>query len=259
MTGREKRAGDDHNSLIRKAIAAGGLGFAVQPIHAAENTDDILYAESLARVTDADGVVHAAGTFVPHLDSRFDLDPRILGMLLSALAADPELILGWNLSAANLAAADRFADIFGRITLQPELARRLVVEVTEPHPLVGSAIERLKMIRALGCRIAIDDFGIGFATPASLLQVAVDIVKIDASFVRDIRPGRDGQNSLSHMVGLAACIAPVVVVEGIETEAQLEAARRAGATHVQGFLLSRPAALPPFHGKEGRSDLRGIA
>ncbi|WP_348649749.1 EAL domain-containing protein [Rhizobium sp. BK602] len=239
-------------------MAAGGLGFAVQPIHAADNNNEILYAESLARVTDADGVVHAAGSFMPHLDSRFDLDPRILAMLLPALAADPKLILGWNLSAANLAASDRFADIFGRITRHSELARRLVVEVTEPHPLVGSAIERLKMIRALGCRIAIDDFGVGFATPASLLQVSVDIVKIDASFVRDIRPGRDGQDSLSHMVGFASCIAPVVVVEGVETETQLEAVRRAGATHVQGFLLSRPAALPLFREKEGRSGLRGI-
>lgn len=244
MPARSKQSDSAHNALILKAIAGGGLSFAIQQIHKIENISNILYAESLARVTDTEGVVHTASSFVPQLHDGFNLDLRILDMVLSALAADTTLILGCNLTAANLSASDRFADIFGRITRHPELSSRLVVEITETHPLVGAAIERLKMIRALGCRIAIDDFGVGFATPANLLQVSADIVKIDASFVRDNRSGRDGRDSLYHMVGFASCIAPVVVVEGIETQAQFEAARTAGATHVQGFLLSRPAWLP---------------
>jgi EAL domain-containing protein (putative c-di-GMP-specific phosphodiesterase class I) len=105
------------------------------------------------------------------------------------LAADETLVLGCNLSVASLSHPDRFADIFGRITHQPELSSRLVVEITETYPLVGTAIERVRMIRSLGCRIAIDDFGSGFATPASLLQVSADIVKIDAAFLRDNRRG----------------------------------------------------------------------
>jgi EAL domain-containing protein (putative c-di-GMP-specific phosphodiesterase class I) len=261
MSGRGNRTERGHNALILKAIAKGGLSFVAQRIHNVENTEEVLYAESLARVTDAEGVVHTAGTFVPQLkrlDGRFDLDFRILDMVLSALTADSTLILGCNLSVANLSAPDRFADIFGRLTRQPELASRLVVEITETYPLVGPAIERLKMIRALGCRIAIDDFGTGFATPSHLLRVSADIVKIDASFVRDIRPGRDGRDSLYHMVGFASCIAPLVVVEGIETDAQLEAARSTGATHVQGFLLSEPVALPQFTQKKGKFGLREV-
>lgn len=258
MPARRKQTDAPHNALILKAIAGGGLGFAVQNIHKISNTEDILYAESLARVTDAEGIVHTAGSFVPQLDGWFDLDLRILDMVLSALTADASLILGCNLTAANLAASDRFVEIFGRITRQPELVPRLVVEITETYPLVGAAIERVNMIRALGCRIAIDDFGVGFATPASLLQVSTDIVKVDASFVRDNRPGRDGHDSLYHMVGFASCIAPVVVVEGVETEAQFEAARAAGATHVQGFLLSRPTRLPGLRQEKGEFSLRGV-
>ncbi|HEX8046404.1 EAL domain-containing protein [Rhizobium sp.] len=258
MPARSKQIENAHNALILKAIAGGGLSFAVQRIHKVENTADILYAESLARVTDAEGVVHTAGSFVPQLDEGFDLDHKILDMVLSALAADTTLVLGCNLTAANLSASDRFADIFSRITRHPELTPRLVIEVIETHPLVGAAIERLKMIRALGCRIAIDDFGVGFATPANLLQVSADIIKIDASFVRDNRPGRDGRDSLYHMVGFASCIAPIVVVEGIETEAQLEATRAAGATHVQGFLLSRPAWLPQLRQEKSKFSLRGV-
>jgi EAL domain-containing protein (putative c-di-GMP-specific phosphodiesterase class I) len=261
MTGRGNRTGKGRNALILKAISKGGLSFVAQRIHNIENTKEVLYAESLARLTDAEGVVHTAGAFVPQLgrlDGRFDLDFRILDLVLSALTADSTLNLGCNLSVANLSAPDRFADIFGRLTRQPELASRLIVEITETYPLIGSAIERLKMIRALGCRIAIDDFGTGFATPSHLLQVSADIVKIDASFVRDIRPGRDGHDSLYHMVGFASCIAPQIVVEGIETEQQLEAARSTGATHVQGFLLSKPVVLPQFPQKKGKFGLREV-
>ncbi|MDK4741039.1 EAL domain-containing protein [Rhizobium sp. LEGMi198b] len=246
MSGRGNRIDKGHSALILKAIAKGGLSFVVQPIHDAQDIEAILYAECLARVTDAEGVVHTAGAFVPQLErleGRFDLDLRMLELVLSALTADAALTLGCNLSAATLSAPDRFADIFNRISRQPELTSRLVVEVTETYPLVGAPVERLKMIRALGCRIAIDDFGTGYATPSHLLQVTADIVKIDASFIRDIRPGRDGHDSLYHLVGFASCLAPLVVVEGIETEAQLEAARSTGGTHAQGFLLSRPMAL----------------
>jgi len=258
MPVRKKQTENDHGARILKAIAGGGLSFVVQQIHEIENISDILYAESLARVTDAEGVVHTGGSFVPQLDDWFDLDMKMLDMVLSALAADATLILGCNLTAANLSVPDRFADIFSRMTRQPDLARRLVVEITETHPLIGAAVERLKMIRALGCRTAIDDFGVGFATPANLLRVSVDIVKIDASFVRDNRPGRDGHDSLYHMVGFASCVAPLVVVEGIETEAQFEAARAAGATHVQGFLLSRLVRLPQLRQERGEFGLRGV-
>ncbi|AYG64746.1 MULTISPECIES: EAL domain-containing protein [unclassified Rhizobium] len=261
MNGNASRGDEGHRALILKAIAEGGLGFAAQWIHDAANAGEAFYAESLARVTDSDGTVHTAGTFVSFLERQdrwFDLDLRILDMVLSALAEDETLVLGFNLNAASLSRSDRFSDVFGRISRKPELAARLVVEITESYPVIGASIERMKMIRALGCRIAIDDFGSGFATPASLLQVAADIVKIDAAFVRDNRRGRDGSDSLSHLVGFAACFAPFVVVEGIETNSQLEAAREAGATHAQGFFLSQPVSLAQLRRSKGKAVLRGV-
>jgi len=186
MKGHASLEEEGHGALILKAIAEGGLSFAAQWIHDAGNVGEVFYAESLARVTDSDGIVHTAGTFVSLLERQdrwFDLDLRILDMVLSDLAGDETLVLGFNLSATSLSRSDRFADVFGRISRRPELASRLIVEVTESYPVVGASIERMKMIRALGCRIAIDDFGSGFATPASLLQVPADIVKIDAAFV----------------------------------------------------------------------------
>ncbi|GEM_PF-840207 len=261
MSGNASRGEDGYGALILKAIAEGGLGFAAQWVHDAENTEEAFYAESLARVTDSSGTVHAAGTFVSLLERQdrwFDVDLRILDMVLSALAEDGRLVLGFNLSAASLSRPERFADVFSRISRQPELASRLIIEITESYPIAGASIERVKMIRALGCRIAIDDFGSGFATPVSLLQIVADIVKIDAAFTRDNRRGRDGSDSLSHLVGFASCFAPFVVVEGIETNSQLDVARESGATHVQGFLLSKPVSLAQLRRRKGKAILRGV-
>ena len=234
---------------MSEAISDRGLSFAAHKISQAEAPDKVLYWECLARLTDARGVVHDAGEFAPYLEfagTSFDLDVRMLDQILSVLAANPSLVLGCNISAANLSAADCWAQIFNKIGHQPELASRLVLEITETYPLVGEGIDRLALVQALGCRLAIDNFGTGLATPARLLSVPADIVKIDASFVRDIRTPENGQNSLYHLVGLAASVAPIVVVQGIEKQEQLDAARAARATHVQGFLFGKPAPLPRF-------------
>jgi EAL domain-containing protein (putative c-di-GMP-specific phosphodiesterase class I) len=120
---------------------------------------------------------------------------------------------------------------------------RLVLELTENQPLANPilASELISRVRGLGCRVAIDDFGCAYSNPYRLLSIPHDIVKIDAVYVSDVRFGPDGQNSLYHMAGLAACTAPVVIVEGIESSDHLELARSAGATHVQGSFLATPA------------------
>ncbi|NKX17458.1 EAL domain-containing protein [Ochrobactrum pseudogrignonense] len=76
-----------------------------------------------------------------------------------------------------------------------------------------------------------------------LLRLEVDIVKIDAAFVRDIKESHPRGNSLQFMIGLAKCAAPTVIVEGVETNTHLIDAVMAGATHAQGYHLSRPVFL----------------
>lgn len=72
-------------------------------------------------------------------------------------------------------------------------------------------------------------------------MIDFDIVKIDQTFCNDIRPSAEGRNSLQNIIGLAASFAPLIVVEGVETATQTDAARVAGATHLQGHFFSVPA------------------
>ncbi len=119
------------------------------------------------------------------------------------------------------------------------------MEITETHAFgdVFTANEFLSSARQLGCLVAIDDFGRGQVTPWQLLRMKVDIIKIDGGFVREIKENISGGNSLNFLIGFAKCVAPIVVVEGVETRTHLIDAMIAGATHTQGYYLSQPTLL----------------
>lgn len=229
----------------RAALSQGRIFCARQGVHEIGDAGRLLYSECLARLVDGRGEVHAASGFVPFLEVSGDvplLDRHMLELVFAALEEEPDVVLGCNLSACTLSNRDHCSALLKTIEVHGAAAKRLVLEVTETSPLqgIGAVSAFLSEVQALGCRIAIDDFGVGYATPARLFDVNVDIVKIDASFMRRVVGGWSDRDSLYHMVGLAACAAPVVVVEGVETDEHLCMARGAGATHVQGYLLSHP-------------------
>ncbi|WP_181149590.1 EAL domain-containing protein [Ensifer aridi] len=146
----------------------------------------------------------------------------------------------------NFSNTENRAMLYDHLHRNRSFAPRLVLEITESAPSFGAA-EFIRDIRKLGYRVAIDDFGTGFSTPEGIFSMAVDIIKIDAFFVQ-LNRRLAADRVLHHMVGLASCAAPTIVVEGVETYEQLTLAKAAGATHVQGYLLSEPTLCPVFRG-----------
>lgn len=237
------------------AITPNRISLLVQGVHSVENPNEVLYGECLACLVSKAGRTYSAGHFIPLLDIWGQtplLDRHVLRMALDELEADPHAVLGCNVSADSVVNSSEWAQTKQILLERSDLLPRLILEITETGSLgdMVAAKRWLKEARELGCRIAIDDFGSGHAVPIQLLALGVDIVKIDALFAHHIRASRIRGNSLVHMVGLAACFAPVIVVEGVETEEQLQMAHLAGATHVQGYHLSRPMERPSF--EEGR-------
>jgi EAL domain-containing protein (putative c-di-GMP-specific phosphodiesterase class I) len=121
------------------------------------------------------------------------------------------------------------------VELTLELSERSYGRWTSQHDLLA---ERLK---ARGIKLAIDDFGAGYATFGLLNQWGWDLVKIDKS----LATARDEQSALlfTNVVRTLRELRLTTVAEGIETPAQLEAARRAGVSLVQGHLVSEPVAM----------------
>jgi EAL domain-containing protein (putative c-di-GMP-specific phosphodiesterase class I) len=230
-------------------MAHGRIDLAVQDVRSILKSDETLYKECLATLIDTDGIAHGASEFIPHLENSGRLpilDRHVLDLTLDRLEAYPEALLGCNLSASNLDSVESWDHIVQRIAARPHLVRRLILEITESRDFadVGLAREMLAKTRSLGCMVAIDDFGAGYATEDRLSAIKADIVKLDATFVRGHRTKLAcGSTKLDYMVAAALRAAPIVVVEGVETVEEYRAASLAGATHVQGYLFSRPVLL----------------
>ena len=150
-----------------------------------------------------------------------------------------------NVSPAQLRHADfapRFAALLADTGTDPTA---IIVEITETVPLQARGIElaNVDALRALGVRIAIDDFGAGHASLQYLRGFAFDIIKIDRTYVSNLGSSRIDAIIVSAICDIARSLPVEVVAEGVETEEQFELLRQAGCTRFQGFLLGRPLPL----------------
>ena len=126
--------------------------------------------------------------------------------------------------------------------LEPEL---LTLELTETTLIddAETAQATLEALHDLGVKIALDDFGTGYSSLTYLRAFPIDIIKIDGSFVRTIGRERQGAAIISAVISLAQSLGIMVVAEGIETEAQLDAVVCLGCDLLQGFYLSVPKPM----------------
>ncbi|MFN8167844.1 MAG: EAL domain-containing protein [Candidatus Nanopelagicales bacterium] len=157
------------------------------------------------------------------------------------MSVSPRHTMSVNISPRQLGHGrlpEEVREVLARHGVPPE---QLVLEVTEDLLVEasGRATEELADIRALGVRLAVDDFGTGFSALSYLATMPVDVLKIDRSFVVGSGTER-GEALLAAVGGMAAVVDAISVCEGIETVEELERVRRLGYTLGQGFLFARP-------------------
>jgi len=132
--------------------------------------------------------------------------------------------------------------VFATLSRRRDVASRLVIEITETAPMVPEDGRRfVSRMKHLGCRIAIDDFGVGFGVKTGIEVGQPDIIKVDASFIAGARAGQAGLRRFRGMVSLARDLAGCIIVEGVEDVDDLAVVRRAGVQWVQGYHFGRPA------------------
>ena len=119
---------------------------------------------------------------------------------------------------------------------------RLELEITESLLLSDNepTLKTLHRLRALGVRISMDDFGTGYSSLSYLRSFPFDKIKIDRSFMRDLKSKGDSLAIIKAVIGLGQSLGMSTTAEGIETEEQLAAVREHGCNEVQGFLFSPP-------------------
>ncbi|EPJ46631.1 MAG: hypothetical protein OFPI_33530 [Osedax symbiont Rs2] len=118
----------------------------------------------------------------------------------------------------------------------------LELEITETALMQSlcHVTESLKGLAEIGCRWSIDDFGTGYSSLSRLNVLPITKIKIDRSFILDIETSKPSQKICNIIISLANTLDLTVVVEGIETQAQLHCLPLAMRDELQGYLFSRP-------------------
>jgi diguanylate cyclase (GGDEF)-like protein/PAS domain S-box-containing protein len=147
-----------------------------------------------------------------------------------------------NLSAVQLGDPDLpglIADALATSGLAPA---RLELEITETAMIADRArtTSILERIKALGVAIAMDDFGTGHSSLATLRAFAFDKIKLDRSFMAELDRGPQAAAVIRAVLALGSSLHIPVLAEGVETAAQLAFLREQGCDEAQGYLLGRP-------------------
>lgn len=194
-------------------------------------------------------------SFIPRLEALGAADPVFFFVAQQCLAAQRQLrdagiaiSIGVNASAQTLSRPGMVERLDGLVAAAGLPRSTLTIELTEGYaandPLELSVT--MNRLRLKGYGIAIDDFGVGNATPKLLADLPFTQLKLDRSFVSEVC-GDDQRGAICrHMVALAGHLGMECVAEGVETEAQRAALQALHCTLGQGYLWSPPKPMHTF-------------
>jgi EAL domain-containing protein (putative c-di-GMP-specific phosphodiesterase class I) len=213
---------------------------------------EVLFYESLLRFVGEDGEIFAPTPFVQRAEedgSIIDLDTESLSMVFTVLAANPSLALSFNVSCLSLENPLWDQSFHEGAKAHPDVLSRLIVEVTETQNfwLSPEACDRLRHIRSLGVRLALDDVDqVLFPclqTRLKSFDFQVDFLKISRHLTMDFEHNRDRTDQVSALLGLAHDYGVTPIIEGVETKAQCDSLSAQGVVVQQGYYWGRPASV----------------
>ncbi|HEY2535437.1 MAG TPA: EAL domain-containing protein [Solirubrobacteraceae bacterium] len=231
---------------LRRALAEGLFAVHYQPIVAISDGRPAHY-EALVRLADEpSGPLVAPGLFLPAAE-RYglvrDIDRLVLARVAALLGSRPDgPRVAINLSALSVTDPAMLSHVESSLTREGADPSRLVIEITETAAI--SDMDRARSfcqgLAALGCEVALDDFGAGYGSFHYLTQLPFDYLKIDGSFVRGLTVSRNDQLVVQALVGIARGMGVRTIAEYVTDRPTLTLLRRYGVDYAQGFELGRP-------------------
>lgn len=234
----------DLEAQLRTTLATGGIDVSFQPLVDAKS-GAICGVEALARWITDGGDRISPDIFIPLAERSGLIDLlglQVLEKSLQAATSWPNIGLAVNVSPLQL----KNPKFVKQVTDALEAARfepvRLSIELTEGVLISNpdQARRAIDGLKAAGIKIALDDFGSGFASIGTLRQFGFDRMKVDRSLIVALDHDQNAGAVLHATIALANALDIPVTAEGIETEAQAIALRLSGCDALQGYLFSRP-------------------
>ena len=237
---------------LRHAVERGELRLFLQPVISVDG-GAIVGCEALVRWQHPSRGFVLPDTFIPLAEETgiiSDIDTWVLHAACTQVASWrvsglADLVLAVNIAGRDLGRGE-VVDRVSAALLKTGFPRdHLEIEITESSAVTQTveALNELRLLRSAGIAIAIDDFGMGYSSLSKLATFPVDRLKIDRSFLTDIKHADDDAPLVAAMIALAHRLGLQVTAEGVEIPEQLAFLRRHGCDLLQGYLFSPP--VPP--------------
>jgi EAL domain-containing protein (putative c-di-GMP-specific phosphodiesterase class I) len=232
---------------LRRALDGGLFVLHYQPIVALSDRR-ISHHEALLRLADEpDGRLVAPGRFLPAAE-RYglirDIDRMVIDEVAALLSAtgDERARIAVNLSALSVTDATMLAYVEHRLLWHGVAPSQLVIEITETAAIsdMDSARSFCAGALALGCEVALDDFGAGFGSFQYLKHLPFTYLKIDGDFIRRLPVSRTDQLVVRALAGVVRGMGAQTIAEFVGDETTIEMLRSYGVDYAQGFAVGRP-------------------
>lgn len=238
---------------IVSALALDQFELYFQTIAPLTKQESGLHMEVLLRMVHPNGTIVSPAIFLPaaeryNLASKIDLwvFDHLLKWGNSHLGVWQQLnMVSVNLSAKSLGNKDFMNWLEMRLLAEPELVSKLCIEITETAAVsqLDQATRLIDILRPLGCKLALDDFGAGFSSFAYLKRLDVDYVKIDGQFVINLCENAADQAIVKAICQLGQDMGFEVIAEFVESVEIGYQLQNIGVDYVQGYAIAKPVRL----------------
>jgi len=242
-------------SKLRHAVENNELEMYYQP-QVALATGEIAGAECLLRWKDEELGMVSPDVFIP-IAEEYGLIIPITEWLIHDICTRAQAwskeftahtTMAINISAVHFCGHDLEGLIHNTLKQTGFDPKRLEIELTETSVLQDPqlAIKTLERIQSMGLQTSLDDFGTGYSSLNYLMQLPLDKLKIDRSFIVNMDNGEKGIAIVSAIIAMAHSLSLEVIAEGVEEESHIQLLRKMQCDIVQGYYIARPMPAAEF-------------
>jgi len=231
---------------LKDAIDANALRLHYQPLMSADGCR-VTGLEALLRWDRRDYGPISPALFVPIAEQNnlmAELGEWVLRQAMKDIQLWPDIVTSINLSAVQFAQphfAEHVLALAKSAGISPSVIEFEITETALSQDMTNFA-QQVATLRRAGFNLALDDFGSGYASIGYLSQFHFNKLKIDRSFVSNLRLKPNADRMIRSIVGLGEAMGLTVTAEGVEDEFQHELLRAAGCDQMQGFLFHKPCS-----------------
>ncbi|MES2984429.1 MAG: GGDEF domain-containing phosphodiesterase [Pseudomonadota bacterium] len=249
-------SGADHReemslaNYLGQAVKEGRIRLAYQPIIDSK-TGKVAHYEALLRLFNEDGKISSAGALIP-IAERMGFIPMIdkivLEKVVHELRLDAEVRIAVNVSNLTINDSSWLSALTAAVDATPDIAERLSIEITETA-VYGDLKHSARFcaeVQALGCTVALDDFGSGYTSFRQLKTLSIDYVKIDGAFIRDLTDNADSRLFVKILLDFTRGFGLKSVAEFVETGEIAKMLMELGVDYLQGYYFGKPSNTRPW-------------